>query len=201
MTFLKHALITVLLAAVVAVAAGAWIIIGGRFDVAVSAQLPEPVHEAIHRTRVNAVRHRARDLQARPADLDDPATLLDAVAGFEAMCADCHHAPGGAPSALARGLNPKPADLTEAAGKRSLEELFWVSKYGIRMSGMPGWGKTHDDAELWALATLITRFPQLSADAYEQLRSEASEAGVTHHHHDQEIDHEDDQKDNREHHH
>jgi len=153
MTFLKHALITVLLAAGVALAAGAWIIIGGRFDVAVSA-------------------------------------LLEAVAGFDAMCADCHHGPGGAPSALARGLNPKPADLTEAAGKRSLEELFWVTKYGIRMSGMPGWGKTHDDAELWALATLITRFPQLSADAYEQLRSEASEAGVTHHHHDQEIDHE-----------
>lgn len=201
MTFLKHAFITLLLAAVIGVAVAAWIITGGRFDVSVSAELPEPIHDLIHQTRVNAVRRQARDLQAPPVNLNEDAVLFEAVVGFESMCADCHHPPGGQPSALASGLNPPPANLSESARKRSIEELFWVTKYGIRMSGMPGWGKTHDDAELWALATLITRFPQLSADAYEQLRSEDSEAGVTHHHHDQEIDHEDDHEDDREHHH
>ncbi len=183
MTFLKHAFITLLLAAVIGVAVAAWIITGGRFDVSVSAELPEPIHDLIHQTRVNAVRRQARDLQAPPVNLNEDAVLFEAVVGFESMCADCHHPPGGQPSALASGLNPPPANLSESARKRSIEELFWVTKHGIRMSGMPAWGSTHSDAELWPVVALITRFPDFAEADYGNLLETALEAGVEHHHH------------------
>lgn len=166
MLFIKHALITVLLAAFVALVIAAWIIVGGRFDVSVAAQLPQPVHDLIHQTRVNAVRREARKLKAPTIDLDDEAILFRAVNGFQSMCADCHQPPGGQPSALARSLNPTPANLSEAAAKRSLEELFWVTRNGIRMSAMPAWGRHHDDDDLWALAALVRQFPRMTAKEY-----------------------------------
>lgn len=173
MIVLKHAFVTLLLAALVGGLVAGWIILGGRFDVAVSAQLPQPIHDLIHLTRVNAVRREVRGLDARPADLDDESVLFGAVRGFESMCTDCHHPPGGAPPTLARSLNPAPANLREAAEKRSVAELFWVTKHGIRMSAMPAWGAAREDEELWAVATLIARFPQLTAEEYERLRAAA----------------------------
>lgn len=174
MAFIKHAAIVLVLAALIGTSVAAWIILGGRFDVAVSAQLPQPVHDLIHLTRVNAVKREVRDLDARPVDLDDESVLLGAVRGFEAMCADCHQRPGGEPPALARSLNPAPANLREAAEKRSPEELFWVAKHGIRMSAMPAWGTSREDEELWAITALIARFPQLTAQDYERLRAAAA---------------------------
>ncbi|MFW5815769.1 MAG: c-type cytochrome [Wenzhouxiangella sp.] len=170
---MKHATIVLLLGAMIGLSVAGWIILGGRFDVAVAAQLPQPVHDLIHLTRVNAVRREVRGLDAEPVDLDDDSVLLGAVRGFESMCTDCHQRPGGQPPALARSLNPAPADLSEAAAKRSVQELFWVTKHGIRMSAMPAWGTSREDEELWAIAALIARFPQLTAQDYERLRATA----------------------------
>lgn len=158
------------MAALIGAATAAWIILGGRFDVAVSAQLPQPIHDLIHITRVNAVRREVSELEARPVNLGDTSVRHAAVRGFQSLCADCHHAPGGQPPALARSLNPAPANLVEAAKKRSVEELFWVTKHGIRMSAMPAWGTTREDDELWAIATLLTQFPEFSAEEFERLR-------------------------------
>lgn len=182
MSFLKHALVTLLLAGLLAMAVAAWIVFGGRFDVATSAELPQPIHDAIHLTRVNAVRREAAKLAIQLPDLEDSEVLFEAVVGFESMCADCHAPPGGSPSALAQGLNPPPANLTESAGKRSTEELFWVTKYGIRMSGMPAWGPTHSDEELLPVVALIQRFPDFAPQDYDNLLQAALDAGVEHHH-------------------
>ncbi|MFW6340992.1 MAG: c-type cytochrome [Wenzhouxiangella sp.] len=173
MTFFRHGLITLLLAGLIAALVAATIIVGGRFDVSVSAQLPPPIHDLIHLTRVNAVKRATRDLQGRPADLNDRQVLLDAVRSFQALCADCHSPPGFPTPPLARSLNPPPADLTEVAGKRTLEELFWVTKHGIRMSAMPAWGQSQSDERLWAIATLVAHFAELSAAEYRAVSTAA----------------------------
>ena len=177
--FVRHALFTLLLVAVIGACIASWIIVDGRFDVSVAAELPQPVHDLIHQTRVNAVRREARHLQAPTVDLDDEAVLFQAVMGFQSLCAGCHHPPGGQATDLARSLNPKPADLAYAAGVRSLEELFWVTRNGIRMSAMPAWGTTRSDEELWAIAALLTRFPTLSAERYRELLESARAAGFS----------------------
>ena len=36
-------------------------------------------------------------------------------------------------------------DLAEAAAQWELSEVFWIAKHGVRMTGMPAFGPTHDD--------------------------------------------------------
>ena len=47
-------------------------------------------------------------------------------------------------------MYPRAADLTSAAVRSySDEELFWILKNGIRLSGMPAFGKLESDEHLW----------------------------------------------------
>lgn len=132
--------------------------------------------------RESAVARQARQIDAQLPDLDDAELLHETIVGFDDMCAACHTPPGGSPTALARGLNPPPPDLADAAGMRTTEELFWATKYGIRMTGMPAWGKTHADVDLWPIIALITRFPEFADEDYGSLLEAARGAGVEHVH-------------------
>lgn len=47
--------------------------------------------------------------------------------------------------------------------------LFWVTKHGIRMTGMPAWGLSHGDGEIWDMVAFIKRLPTLSAREYQDI--------------------------------
>jgi hypothetical protein len=161
-------------------------------------------HRALTQWLLQTVRERSVARRARGVEPGMPAQmdvhlLHTAIIAFEDMCAACHAPPGRGSSALARGLNPPASDLVAAARQRSPAELFWVTRHGVRMTGMPAWGKTHTDAELWPLVALITRFPDLEPDEYSRLLDDARAAGVTHDHGDSEV-HEPDDEESRHHH-
>ena len=50
-------------------------------------------------------------------------------------------------------------------------EIFWVTKYGIKMTGMPAWGKTHSDKKIWAIVTFVKKLPNMSAEEYEKMEN------------------------------
>ena len=52
-------------------------------------------------------------------------------------------------------MNPPPSDLSHSAQTLTAEELFWITKNGIRMTGMPAWAPTHEDEDLWGMAGLL----------------------------------------------
>ena len=56
-------------------------------------------------------------------------------------------------------------------------ELFWVTKNGIKMTGMPAWGKTHGDDELWPVIAFLAKLPELDSDAYEAMLVGAAAMG------------------------
>ena len=68
-----------------------------------------------------------------------------------------------------RGLYPPAPDLASAGARHTDAELFWIIKNGIKMSGMPAWGETHSDEELWALAAFVDDLPEMSASEYRAL--------------------------------
>jgi hypothetical protein len=105
--------------------------------------------------------------------------MLAGVNDFEEMCVQCHGAPGKRPAAVGQGLNPPAPDLAESANKMTAAELFWVTKHGIKMTGMPSWGKTHEDDALWPVVALMTALPDLDAAAYDRLLNRAE--GMGHH--------------------
>jgi hypothetical protein len=98
---------------------------------------------------------------------------------FEAMCVECHGRPGKKPAAVGQGLNPVPPDLADVATRRSAAELFWVTKHGIRMTGMPAWGATHDDEALWPVVAVMSALPGMEPADYAALLEDAK--GMGHH--------------------
>jgi mono/diheme cytochrome c family protein len=102
---------------------------------------------------------RARSIEAHstgiqvPPGLDDPAKVLIGVDHYAAHCAVCHGAPGVPKGEIAQGLHPQPPDLAKTAARFIPAELFWILKYGIKMTGMPA-RRDHSDDELWASVRL-----------------------------------------------
>lgn len=126
-------------------------------------------------TMERSVHRRAADV-AVPADLDDPARVRAGASAYDAMCVGCHGAPGVEPGAVHEGLLPEPPELAEDADAWGEPELFWVVKHGVRMTGMPAFGPTHTDRELWDVVALLRRLPHLSPDAYRALVEEGGGA-------------------------
>jgi len=79
---------------------------------------------------------------------------------------------------MGQGLNPPAPDLAEAAKEMTPAELFWVTKNGIKMTGMPAWGQTQRDDELWPVIAFLTRLPDLDSDAYQAMLASAAGMGL-----------------------
>ncbi|HAP24911.1 MAG TPA: cytochrome C, partial [Achromobacter sp.] len=85
---------------------------------------------------------------------------------YRAHCAQCHGGPGVAPQPYALGLNPAPAALVAAARTRTAAEIFWVTRQGIKMTGMPAWQYRLTDDEIWDVVAFLRVLPGLSVEDY-----------------------------------
>jgi hypothetical protein len=188
---IKNLLALIGLIALVLAAIGIVWVYTGRVDVAADGADYALVDRLLITTRERAVGRSAQTVAVDLPELTDD-LLLETVAGFEDMCAACHTPPGASPSALSQGLNPPAPDLTESAARLSPEAIFWTTKHGIRMTGMPAWGLTHGDDELWSQVALIARFPEFGEGEYAGLLETARAAGVEHVHDHHDHDHEED---------
>jgi mono/diheme cytochrome c family protein len=96
---------------------------------------------------------------------------------FQYTCRLCHNAPGIAQNEFAQGLYPTPPDL--ASSDLHLEmndaEIFWIIKNGLKMTGMPSFGVTHSDQEIWDIVAFVDRLPTLQPDQYKTMLKEAGQ--------------------------
>jgi mono/diheme cytochrome c family protein len=116
------------------------------------------------RERSIAVRARATDVP----NLEDPTRIAAGAERYAALCAGCHLAPGVTKSDIRPGLYPHPPNLAQE-DTRDAQRAFWTVKHGIKMSAMPAWGKTLDDAEIWDLVAFVRQMPTMSPETYQQL--------------------------------
>ena len=149
----------------------------GLYDVSATSPHSGLANWVMSTTMHASVDRRAKDIDV--PNLDDEVLQLAGINDFDAMCAACHGAPGQDPEPMGQGLNPPAPDLTDSAAHSTAAELFWVTKHGIKMTGMPAWGASHDDEALWPVVAFMTVLPQLSADTYQSML--ASAAGSGHH--------------------
>jgi mono/diheme cytochrome c family protein len=121
-------------------------------------------------TMDNSVESRSKNISV--PYLGDPLMIKEGFEHYNAMCLSCHGAPGKEETELSMGLNPPAPYLVEHAGEIDPRELFWVTKNGIKMTGMPAWGKTHSDEKIWAIVAFMKKLPDISAEEYEKMKSE-----------------------------
>jgi mono/diheme cytochrome c family protein len=92
-----------------------------------------------------------------------PAAVAAGLVLYRTHCVACHGAPGVDPTEAGASLNPPAPGLTlPRVQARSDGELKWIVSNGIRMTGMPAFGASRSEAEVWQLVAALRRLPQLS---------------------------------------
>jgi mono/diheme cytochrome c family protein len=105
--------------------------------------------------------------------LDDPEMIRTGLVHYHAMCVTCHGAPGVKVSEIGAGLNPSPPELAAEAAEDEPLEFYWIVKHGIKMTGMPSFGVTHSDEEIWAIVAFLQKMPKLSPQEYQAMVRQA----------------------------
>lgn len=161
---MKIVVTTLLVVMIVALAGAGAFVYSGVYDVGASTPHSAASDWLMNTVRAASVARRADNLTV--PELERQRLLRAGINDFEAMCVECHGRPGRAPAAMGQGLNPAPPDLADIARERSAAELFWVTKHGIKMTGMPAWGATHSDDALWPVVAVMMALPEMDAAAY-----------------------------------
>jgi len=138
--------------------------------------------------RENSVDTASKNIQVPP--LDEPDLLLSGGADYNDMCSSCHLKPGRSQSDMSLGLYPTPPNLTHSETdydhdrtddqgdtRQSARRQFWIIKHGIKASGMPAWGPTHDDQRIWAMVAFLQKLPALSEFQYQILTARGESSG------------------------
>ena len=110
-------------------------------------------------------------------DLKDESLIRTGAGNYDAMCADCHLEPGEDDSELSAGLYPAPPNLGRAPVEDPAE-AFWIIKHGLKMTGMPAWGKHMDDKSIWGTVAFLQQLPGMNEVRYGELVQ--SSEGHTH---------------------
>jgi mono/diheme cytochrome c family protein len=91
-----------------------------------------------------------------PQPANDAASVAIGNMQFGARCAACHGVGGRTPTDVGQWMYPRTPDLSSSAVQEwSDAELFWIIKHGIRLTGMPGFGKIHSDEQIWHLVHYV----------------------------------------------
>ncbi|MGH9360428.1 MAG: c-type cytochrome, partial [Thermoanaerobaculia bacterium] len=140
------------------------VIYSGAYDVAATTPDEGVVAWAFETALERSLERRARGVEVPP--LDRPEQLATGLVHYHEMCVTCHGAPGVPASEIGAGLHPFPPELAEEAEELEPAELFWVVKNGIKMTGMPAFGPTHSDEELWAIVAFVETLPEMLPQQY-----------------------------------
>lgn len=161
---LKHLALVLVGLLVLGVAGGALWVRLGIYNIGASTQHWQPVFWVFQQGKIWSIRQRAEGIAA--PDLSSPAMADRGMRLYQSHCVQCHGAPGVARDELGRGMTPVPTNLVEAARKSSVEEIFWVVKHGIKMTGMPGWDYRMPDEEIWNIVAFVERLPEIPPAVY-----------------------------------
>ena len=93
-------------------------------------------------------------------------------AHFADHCASCHGNDGKGQTGMGRNLYPRAPDMTLAATQSLSDgEIYWIIENGVRLTGMPAWGKGgNQDKETWALVSFIRHLPHATEEEIREMK-------------------------------
>jgi mono/diheme cytochrome c family protein len=95
-----------------------------------------------------------------PAELT-AANLTEGAKEYEEHCAFCHGGAKATVSPMRDKLSPPAPQLIDRIPHDDDAWLFWVTKHGVRMTGMPSWSGVMSDEEMWKVVAFIKHSNQL----------------------------------------
>jgi mono/diheme cytochrome c family protein len=98
-----------------------------------------------------------------------PATNDNLIAGIKLYgenCAVCHGDSSAKPTNVAKGLYQDPPQLAKEGVEDDPDGVtYWKLAHGIRWTGMPAFGKTLSDKQIWQLTLFLKTMDHLPAPA------------------------------------
>lgn len=154
-----------------AAGAGVAVVYSGAYNVGATTQHWQAVHSLLETAMRHSVQLRARAIE--PPPLDDPGRIQRGAAIYHSKCVQCHGAPGVAQGDIGKSMQPLPGPLVDALQRWRPREIYWITRHGIKMSGMPAWQFRLDDAQLWDVTAFVQRLPGLTPQAYAEVTQTA----------------------------
>lgn len=156
---------------VLGIVVGFVVLLSGAMSTAATTQHFRITHEILNTGLQFSVRNHADDVPV-PA-LDRPGMIEQGAVCFDTHCVQCHGAPGVAPHAEGRGLLPMPSNLAQSGREWPAAHLYYVTRKGVRMAGMPAWEFRIAEEGLWSTVAFLQRLPFLDNEQYRALIAQA----------------------------
>ncbi len=144
---------------VVAVAGYAFIVFGlmpARQDIK-----PSAIETWAAKTSLRATINR----ETKGLQVSIPPTEPNLTAGAQLYvknCQFCHGGPDAQASFIAKGLSPDPPQLAKDGVEDDPEGVtYWKVAHGIRFTGMPGYGGTLSQQQIWQIALFLKHMDKL----------------------------------------
>ncbi|HEX5236126.1 MAG TPA: c-type cytochrome [Silvibacterium sp.] len=112
-----------------------------------------------------SVDRRARDLKNPISATDE--NLMAGMEIYQQTCAGCHGDIQHVHSAIGDSFYPRTPQFVEDSPDMPDNQNYYIIEHGVRLSGMPAWGKTLNDHQIWQVTTFLSHMdklpPQVSA--------------------------------------
>ena len=105
------------------------------------------------------------------------ANLIDGAKEYEEHCAFCHGGAKAKISPMRDKFNPPVPQLVNRVPHDPDNWLFWVTKHGVRMTGMPTWDGVMSDEEIWKIVAFIKNSGKLPPEVRDYWMSVAATPG------------------------
>lgn len=138
-----------------------------------TAEAALPFEHFLAKTALHARMDREMPKSA-PFSSDQNAWLAGARV-YRENCAVCHGVPNRPKKAIASGMFPVPPQLFDEKQMVTDDpagETYWKAKNGIRLSGMPAFGNSLSDTELWQVSMLLASADKIPNQVVQVLQTE-----------------------------
>ncbi|NIP41320.1 MAG: cytochrome c [candidate division Zixibacteria bacterium] len=162
--------ILIVIIIILALAMGLFIIFinSGIYNIAATSEHNSLTLKIINTTVDNSIKRHAEGIEV--PDLTDSNMIARGFEHFDEMCVICHGAIGIGKDEFAIGLYPEAPALEEEAEEWTAAELFWITKHGIKLTGMPAIGDVHSDREIWPIIAFLQVLPEMTYQEYISMR-------------------------------
>ena len=122
---------------------------------------PSGLETWMARTSLRATLKRDAPKETNPVSLDE-ANLTAGIKLYSQNCAVCHGGPDGRPSLIASGLYQKAPQLAKDGVEDDPDgKPYWFIKHGVRLTGMPSFGSSLSDQQVWQLVLFLKHMDAL----------------------------------------
>ena len=108
--------------------------------------------------------------------------LMEGAKEYEEHCAFCHGGAKAKISPMRDKFSPPVPQLIDRIPHDDDPWLFWVTKHGVRMTGMPAWDRILSDDEMWKVIAFVKHSDKLPPDVQSYWQTMAGTPGTIEEH-------------------